>query len=46
MSGGTSKDQSLPLSCIETFVETDVVGGKAVIRSSPEVARSNQAMSF
>jgi len=46
MSEGTLKGQFLPLSCIETFVETDAVGGKEVIRSSPEVERSNQAMSF
>ena len=46
MSRETSKDQFLPLSCIETFVETDAVGGREVIRFSPEVERSIQAMSF
>ena len=46
MSGGTSKGQFQPLSCIETFAETDAVVGKEAIGSSPGVERSNQATSL
>jgi hypothetical protein len=46
MSEGTSKGQFQPLSCIETFAETDVVGGKEATGSSPRVERSNQATRF